>query len=386
MGVFGNIPSEPIGRTDRSMSAPLAKLRQIPPSVASVLDYEPLARERMTEQAWAYLAGGATDEATLRENCAAFQRLALRARVLQDLAGGNTRLELFGRTFEFPFLLAPVAYHTMFHPEGERATALAASAMGAGLVVSTQAGQPLEEIAQATTAPLWFQLYIQPDRDFTVDLVRRAEAAGYQALAVTVDAPVSGMRNREQRAGFALPPGVEAVNLRGMAQPPMYVGAPGEPVLLGGPLLAAAPSWKDLDWLQSITRLPVLVKGVMTAEDARRAVAMGIDGVIVSNHGGRALDGQPATIDVLPEIAEAVGGRVPLLLDGGIRRGADVFKAIALGATAALIGRPYVYGLAAAGAIGVSHVIHILRAELEVTMALTGCRDLAAITSAAVRR
>lgn len=365
---------------------PLPKLQDIPNAVVSVADYEPLARDRLTEQAWAYLSGGAADEFTLRDNCAAFQRIALRARVLQDLNGGNTRLELFGRSFEFPILLAPVAYQTMFHPDGERATTLAASAMGAGMVVSTQASLLIEDIAHGASAPLWFQLYIQPDRGFTRELAQRAEAAGYQALVVTVDAPVSGMRNREQRAGFALPPGVEAVNLRGMAQPPMQVGAPGEPVLLGGSLLAAAPTWKDLDWLQSMTRLPVLVKGVMTGEDAKSAAAIGIDGVIVSNHGGRALDSQPPTIDVLPEIAEAVGGRMPILFDGGIRRGSDVFKALALGASATLIGRPYVYGLAAAGAVGVSHVLHILRAELEVTMALTGCRDLDAISSAAVRR
>jgi 4-hydroxymandelate oxidase len=368
------------------MNAPLPKLGQIPPTVAAVADYEPLARDRMTEQAWAYLAGGAADEITLHENCAAYRRLFLRARVLQDLSGGSTRLELFGRTFEFPILLAPVAFQTMFHPDGERATALAASAMGAGLVVSTQAGVALEEIAREATAPLWFQLYIQPDRGFTLELVRRAEAAGCQALAVTVDAPVSGLRNREQRAGFSLPPGVEAVNLRGMAPPPAHVGAPGAPVLMGGPLLAAAPTWKDLDWLRSRTKLPVLVKGVMNAEDASRAVAMEIDGIIVSNHGGRALDPQPATIDVLPEIAEAVGGRVPLLVDGGVRRGSDAFKAIALGAKAVLVGRPYVYGLAAAGAIGVSHVLHILRAEFEATMALAGCKSLDAITSEFVRR
>lgn len=368
------------------MDAPLAKLRQIPPTVASIADYEPLARARMTEQAWAYLSGGAADEITLRENRAGYERLWLRSRVLQDMGGGDTRCELFGQIFDFPILLAPVAFQTMFHPAGERETTLAASAMRAGMVVSVQAGLSLEDIAREATAPLWFQLYIQHDREFTLEIVRRAEAAGYQALVVTADAPVSGIRNREQRAGFSLPPGVEAVNLRGMARPPMYVGAPGEPVVLGGPLLAAAPTWKDLDWLQSMTKLPVLIKGVMTAEDARRAAGMGLNGVIVSNHGGRVLDSQPATIDVLPEIAEAIAGRVPLLVDGGIRRGSDVFKAIAYGARAVLIGRPYAYGLATAGAIGVSHVLHILRAELEVTMALMGCRNLDAITAAAIRR
>ncbi|QGM99669.1 alpha-hydroxy-acid oxidizing protein [Methylocystis parvus] len=368
------------------MNAPLPKLQEVPSTVASVSDYEPLARDRLTPQAWAYLSGGAADEITLHENCAAFRRLWLRSRVMQDLSGGDTRLELFGRTFEFPILLAPVAHQALFHPEGERATALAASAMSAGMVVSTQASLPIEDIARETTAPLWLQLYIQPDRDFTIDLVRRAEAAGYQALAVTVDAPVSGLRNREQRAGFALPPGVEAVNLRGMKQPEMYVGSPGEPVIFGGPLLAVAPTWNDLEWLVARTKLPVLVKGVMTAEDASRALKVGSAGVVVSNHGGRALDSQPATIDVLPEIVEAVDGRAPILIDGGIRRGGDVFKALALGAKATLIGRPYIHGLASAGAIGVSHVLHVLRAEFEVTMALTGCRSLADITAASIRR
>jgi 4-hydroxymandelate oxidase len=266
------------------------------------------------------------------------------------------------------------------------ATVLAASAMQAGMVVSTQASASLEDIARQARVPLWFQLYILPDRDFTAALVRRAEAAGYRALVVTVDAPVNGVRNREQRAGFVLPPEAEAVNLRGLAPPPAMGGAAGAPVLLGTPLLASAPSWKDIAWLRSLTRLPVLVKGVMTADDAGRAVSEGVDGIIVSNHGGRVLDTLPATIDVLPEIAAAVEGRVPVLMDGGIRRGTDVLKALALGASAVLIGRPYVYGLAAAGAVGVSHVLHILRAELEVAMTLTGCRDLRAIGPSLIRR
>lgn len=367
------------------MNAPLAKLQRIPASVVSVADYEPLARERMTEQAWAYIAGAAADEVTARENSAAFQRLSVRSRVLQDLTGGNTRLELFGRTFAFPILLAPVAYQALAHPEGENATVLAASAVGAGMVVSTQAGIPLETIAHAATAPLWFQLYILPDRGFTLDLVRRAEAAGYQALVVTVDAPVNGVRNREQRAGFALPPGVEAANLRAMPPAGAHTVDAGGAGLLGSPLLAAMPTWRDLDWLRSQTRLPILVKGVMAAEDARQAIEAGVDGIVVSNHGGRTLDTQPATITVLPEIRQATGGRVPLLLDGGIRRGTDIFKALALGASAVLIGRPYIYGLAAAGAVGVCHVVHILRTELEIAMVLAGCRDLDAIGPSSVR-
>jgi 4-hydroxymandelate oxidase len=305
--------------------------------------------------------------------------------VLQDLNGGHTRFDLFGRTFEFPILLAPIAFQKLVHPDGELATALAAAAHRAPMVLSTQSSVLLEDVARQRDAPLWFQLYVQPDRGFTRDLVARAQSAGYQALVVTVDAPVSGLRNREQRAGFALPPGVEAVNLRGMSAPPQASGQAGASVLLGGPLLAAAPTWKDIEWVRSLTSLPVLVKGIMTAEDAARALDVGIAGIVVSNHGGRTLDTQPSTISVLPEIADAVGGRVPLLLDGGVRRGSDVFKALALGASAVLIGRAYIYGLAAAGAAGVAHVIHILRAELELTMALTGCRVLSDISPSLVR-
>jgi len=365
------------------MDAPLPRLQQIPPTVASVADYEPLARERMTPHDFAYLAGGSADEVTLQANSAAFARWTLRTRVLRDLGGGHTRLTLFGQPLLYPIMLAPVANHALLHPGGEVETALGASALEAGMIVSTQASLPLEDIAAAATSPLWFQLYIQPDRDFTAALVRRAEASGYRALVVTVDAPVNGIRNREQRAGFRQPVGVDAVNLRGMRPPPPVAGDP-DMLLLGGALLGGAPTWKDIGWLRSLTRLPVLLKGIMTPEDAELAVNKGVDGIIVSNHGGRTLDHVPATIDVLPEVVAAVRGRVPVLMDGGIRRGSDVFKALALGAKAVLIGRPYGYALAAAGAPGVAHVLRILRAELEVTMALAGCKDLAAIGPDAV--
>jgi 4-hydroxymandelate oxidase len=367
------------------MAAPLVKLQQIPASVVAPADYEPLARERTTEQAWAYLAGGATDEITLRENAMAFQRVQLRTRVLRDLTGGGTRLDLFGQSYATPIFLAPIAHQKLFHPDGELATAVAASAVSACMVVSTQATVTLEDIARQATAPLWFQLYVQPDRGFTRALAQRAESAGYRALVVTVDAPVSGMRNREQRTGFALPPGVEAVNLRDMPPPTSRTGMT-DALLLGSSLLACAPTWRDLEWLRTTTRLPLLIKGIMTAEDACQAIESGVNAIVVSNHGGRTLDTQPATIEVLPEIVEAVGGRIPVLFDGGIRRGSDVFKALALGARAVLVGRPYVYGLAAAGAVGVSHVMQMLRAELEVTMALTGCTELNAIVPSSIRR
>ncbi|MGP9824249.1 alpha-hydroxy acid oxidase [Ectopseudomonas khazarica] len=358
---------------------PLAPLQQIPADIAAVGDYQAYARERMNEQAWAYLAGGAADELTLQDNRQAFDRLRLRSRVLQDLRGGNTRLRLFGQDYEHPIFVAPVAYQKLAHADGELACVLGASALRAGMVVSTQASIELETIAAQAQTPLWFQLYIQPDRDFTAALVRRAEAAGYRALVLTVDAPVSGIRNREQRAGLALPTGIEAVNLRGMRPLAVSADPSASSLLLGGPLLNAAPTWADLAWLRAQTRLPILLKGILSAADAEQALAAGVDGLIVSNHGGRTLDGLPATIEALPEVAAAVQGRVPVLLDGGIRRGTDILKALALGADAVLVGRPCIFALAAAGAVGVAHVLQLLRAELEVAMALTGCADLASI-------
>lgn len=360
------------------MPPPLPVLERIPPEIAAVADFEPLARERMTAQAWAYLAGGAADEITLRRNREAFDELRLRGRVLADLKGGDTRLQLFGQTFEFPILLAPVAYLKLAHPHGEIAAALGAAAAGAGFIVSTHASVALEQLAAgAGPRRLWFQLYVQPDRKFTAGLVRRAEAAGYSALVVTLDAPVNGNRNREQRARFALPPGVEAANTRDL--PPAPVRRGGRDAPLCGGILEDAPSWRDLAWLRSLTRLPLLLKGIMAPEDAVRAIEAGVDGLVVSNHGGRTLDTLPASIEALPAVVDQVKGRVPVLIDSGVRRGTDVLKALALGASAALVGRPYVHGLAAAGAAGVAHVIGILRAELEVAMALTGCRDLPSI-------
>lgn len=362
------------------MPSPLPPLASIPPDIVSVEDYEPLAYERLEGPVWAYLSGGAADETTVRENRAAFERIRLSPRLFRDFNGAHTRFHLAGTSYEHPIFLAPTASHHLFHHDGEIATAVGAYAMQAGMVVSTQASTSLEDIARATRSPLWFQLYIQSDRDFTVDLVRRAEVAGYKAIVVTADAPLNGLRNREQRAGFRMPPGVTAPNLRGLNPPP-----PAETVF-GSEILNTAPTWKDLAWLQSHTKLPVFIKGILDPEDARIALEQGVSGIIVSNHGGRTLDTLPATIDALPRIAEVVEKRVPILLDGGIRRGTDVFKAIALGAQAVMIGRPYLHGLAAAGALGVAHVLKILRTELELTMALTGARSLSEITPAALWR
>lgn len=351
---------------------PLPPLSTIPPEVVSLDDYEVLARERVEESVWAYLAGGAADELTLARNREAFARLELSPRILRDLSGANTRLELFGRTYAHPVFIAPTAFHGLFHPEGERATVLGASAMEACMTVSTSAGVPLEEIVRGATVPPWFQLYVQADRGFTAELVKRVEEAGCTALVVTADAPLHGLRNREQRAGFRLPPGVEAVNLHGMNQLPPEEG------VFGTALLETAPTWKDLAWLRSLTRLPVILKGVLDPADARIAADEGFAGIVVSNHGGRTLDTVPAAIDVLPEVAGAAG-TMPVLLDGGIRRGTDVLKALALGAAAVMVGRPVLHGLAAAGATGVAHVLKILRTELEIAMALTGRPTLSAV-------
>lgn len=365
---------------------PLPPLTQIPASVASLSDYEALARERVSDAVWAWLNGGSADEITLKENSAAYQRLFLQNRILKNLQGGHTRVELFGQTYEYPIFLAPVSYHRMLHAEGELATVMGASALKAGMVVSTYATYSIEDVARASTSPLWFQLYMRPERAETELLVRRAEAAGYKAIVVTVDAPVNGIRNQEQRAGFSLPADIRAVNLNGFTSKPAWVAVPGESPVFGSHLLADAPGWDDVAWLCQSTSLPVLLKGITSAHDARLALAAGASGIIVSNHGGRVLDGMPATIDSLSAVVGAVRNQVPVLVDGGIRRGTDIVKALALGASAVLIGRPYLHGLAAAGAAGVAHVLHILRTELEVAMALTGCATLADITEEVIFR
>ena len=372
--------------TQKINPTPTLQRHSVLHSTASLADHEQLAQQALDANAWSYFSGGAADEITLRTNRSAWDGSTLQPRVLRALAGGHTRIELLGRTLAHPILLAPIAFQRMAHPDGELATAYAAAALGAGLVLSTQSSTPLEDVASAMLGdsgrgPLWFQLYVQHDRGFTRQLVQRAEAAGYEALVLTVDAPTSGTRDRERRASFRLPPGISAVNLAGLAPPPPVELRPGQSALFDG-LLQHAPTWDDVAWLQSISRLPVLLKGVLHPGDARQAAALGVAGLIVSNHGGRTLDTAPATAHALPRIAEAVQGALPLLVDSGIRRGTDVLKAVALGASAVLVGRPAIYGLAHAGAAGVAHVLRLLRDELETAMALSGCRTLAEATPA----
>jgi 4-hydroxymandelate oxidase len=349
--------------------------------LVNLADHEAYARTVLSPQADAYFNGGAADELTLHENVQAWQRIALLPRVLRPMAGAHTRVELLGRTLAHPILVAPMAYQRLAHPHGEMATALAASVLGTGMVLSTQASTPLEDVARLVLAesargPLWFQLYLQADRGFTREIVQRAEAAGYEALVLTVDAPVNGARDRERRAGFALPPGISAINLQGLREPGPVTLQPGQSALFDD-LMTNPPTWDDVAWLRSITGLPVLLKGITHPADARLAVDAGAAGLIVSNHGGRTLDTVPATASLLPAVAQAVGGAVPLLVDGGIRRGTDVLKAMGLGATAVMVGRPILHGLTNAGAAGVAHVLRLLRDELEMAMALTGCSSLA---------
>lgn len=347
-------------------------------------DYEKLAPAHMSEMAWEFMRGGAADELTLRWNEEAYQRIRLMPRHLVDVSRLDTRVTLLGRELGHPILLAPVAYQRLMHPEGELAMARGAGSAGAAAVLSCFSTVTLEEVAKAAKAPLWFQLYIQPDRDFTQGLVRRAEKSGYQALVVTVDTPVLGARYREQRVSFALPAGIEQANLRGLPTATGDHRPKGQAIYSA--VLDPTLTWKDIEWLRSLTRLPVLLKGVLNSDDAARAVDAGVSGIIVSNHGGRNLDTAPATVDALPAVAARVAGRVPVLVDGGIRRGTDVLKAIALGASAVLIGRPYVYGLAIGGAEGVTRVVQILRRELEMAMALSGRVSLASIDGSVIAR
>ncbi|MGJ8671324.1 alpha-hydroxy acid oxidase [Rubritalea sp.] len=347
-------------------------LSPIPHDAVSLADYQRLSNQILDSSSLAYLNGGAADQHTLTANSKAWSSAQLWPRVLSDKHATDTKVTLFGNQYESPVLIAPTAYHKLFHPEGELATAAAAAALNIPFIVSTQASSGIEEIAAcAPGAPQWFQLYIQHDREFTARLVERATSANYQAIVLTVDAPINGIRNAEQRAGFKLPQGVEAINLRGMRTPPAPCSA------LDPHFTAGLPSWKDIAWLKSLTHLPIILKGILHPLDAQLAIDHGADAIIVSNHGGRTLDQVPSTQNALPHIAKQVNGQLPILVDGGIRRGTDVLHALALGADAVLIGRPIIHGLSVAGATGVAHVLKLIQHELEVAMLLGACTRLA---------
>lgn len=353
----------------------------IPADIVCAADYERHARNHMISAAWAYLQGGAADELTLAANCDAWKKLELWPRALANVRNGHTKCTIFGDTLAHPIILSPVATQKVFHTEGELASVLAAGVMGGLAVVSTQSSISLENIAQNAQGPLWFQLYWQGSREATLELAKRAESAGYRALVLTIDAPVSGARNREQRAGFTVPTHAAQANVTPIILP----GLLDEMSAVFDGFMSIAPVWDDAQWLINQTNLPVLLKGIMHADDAIKAVEIGATGIVVSNHGGRVLDSVPATLLALPSVVAAVQGAIPILVDGGIRRGTDVVKALALDATAVMIGRPYIYALATAGALGVAHLIRLLREELEIAMALTGCKSLGDINSKTLR-
>ncbi|GAA3950571.1 alpha-hydroxy acid oxidase [Allohahella marinimesophila] len=351
----------------------------IPRDVVSLGDYERVASTRLTHACKEHIAAGVGDELTLQRNREDFDRIRIQPRLLRNFAQANTSCELLGSRLRHPIMLAPVAYQKLVHVDGELATAAGAAAVDCGMIVSTLASASLEDIANQGLSLLWFQVYFQPERAATLALVRRAERAGYTALVVTLDAPVSGLRNRAQRAGFELPEHVTAVNLEHFSRPPQRALDSNDSVVLHG-FMADAPTMADLTWLLAETRLPVLVKGVLNPLDALELKNLGCAGVVVSNHGGRTLDGLPSTISALAAVRAAVGDEYPVLLDSGIRRGTDVLKALALGANCVLVGRPQLYALAVAGALGVAHMLRLLHTEFETAMALSGCPSLADIT------
>ncbi len=356
----------------------------------NIFELEARARERMELQSFDYYASGAHDEVTLRANRAAFERLAIAYRVLVDVSRRDLATTVLGMPVSMPMLVAPTAFHCLATPEGEVATARAAGAAGTVMILSTLSTRPVEAVVAAASGPVWFQLYVYRDRGATAALVRRAEAAGCRALVLTVDAPLLGRRERDVRNRFRLPPGLSVANMlpEGYGDLPPVDADSGLAAYVAA-LLDPSLSWKDVAWLRSITELPVVVKGIVRPDDALRAAEVGAAGLVVSNHGGRQLDTAPATLDVLPEIADTLaahGHAIEILLDGGVRRGTDVLKALALGARAVLLGRAVLWGLAADGEAGAAYVLRLLRDELDLAMALAGAPTVKEITRDLVRR
>lgn len=355
-------------------------------SFTSLLELEDLARSKVPQAAFEYIAGGSEDEVSLQRNREAFSHWAIRPRVLVDVSHRDLSATVLGQRVSMPVLVAPSSFHCLVHPEGEVATAHGTAAAGTLMVLSSLATRTLEEVA-AVGGPRWFQLYVYRDRGVTEDLVHRAVRAGYRALVLTVDAPLAGRREKDERNRFALPPGLRIANV----QRPGFASLPGGENGSGlaqyvENLLDSSLTWRELRWLESISPLPVVVKGILTAEDAALAVENGAAAIVVSNHGGRQLDGTLGTLDALAEVVEAVHGRAEVYLDGGIRRGTDVLKALALGARAVLLGRPVLWGLALGGADGVQAVLERLAKELDVAMALSGRPTIASIDRTAVQK
>lgn len=334
--------------------------------LVAVCDFEAAAHEKLPIAAWEYFNGGSADEITLRRNVDTLDARQLKPRVLVDVSHIDTSCTLLGHTMEHPILLAPTSSHLLAHPEAEVETVRGAGAAKAVFVSSTYSNRSIEEICEAATEPVWFQIYVDDDREEVKAVVARAEAAGCCVLCVTVDNPHPNARNREERVRAQAP-----------KLPFPNVGVELGPGARGR--TRKRFSWKDIAWIRSISKTPIVLKGIMNPDDAEEAVRQGADAIVVSNHGGRVLDTEPATIEVLPAVVDRVAGRVPVIFDGGIRRGTHVLKGLAYGASAVMIGRPYLYGLSARGADGVRDVVQILRTELEAAMALTGRTRLSEI-------
>jgi 4-hydroxymandelate oxidase len=343
----------------------------------NLFDFEALARTRLDTMVFEYYAGGSDDGVSVRENRAAFARLALRPHTLVDVSHRNLATTLLGQPLAFPLVIAPLAMTAMAHPAGECAIARAAGAAGIITAVSIWSNYTLEEIAAVASAPLWFQLYVYKDRAIARQLVAQAEVAGYQALVVTTDVPVVGNREADVRNQFRLPAGLRLGNMERFARAMPAVEGASSIAAYVAAQVDAALTWKDVEGLCSSTRMPVLVKGILRADDARRAYDSGAAGIVVSNHGGRQLDTAVTALEALPDIAAAVGEHVDVLIDGGVRRGTDMVKALAFGAKAVMVGRPIVWGLAVEGEHGVRRVLEVLRREFDTAMALCGCTSVA---------
>jgi isopentenyl diphosphate isomerase/L-lactate dehydrogenase-like FMN-dependent dehydrogenase len=350
-------------------------------------DLEPLAREKLPAPIFDFIAGGAEDEVTLRANRAAWEEVEFRPRVLVNVTNIDTTTSVLGQTLPFPVMLAPVAMHMLAHPEGEKATARAAKSVDTVMILSTMSSVSIEDVAASADGPKWFQLYCYNEKGVTERLVNRAENAGFSALCLTVDVPRLGRRERDLRHVLQFPDGVIPQNfVQEIDMTSIPLQAQGSAIsAYAASLMDQTLTWDVLPWLRSITSMPVVLKGILTPEDAVLAVEHGAAAIVVSNHGGRQLDGSPATATVLPEIVDAVGGRLEVIVDGGVRRGTDVLKALALGAKAVLIGRPYVWGLAVDGEAGVSHVLSLLQTEFEWAMALCGMTSVDQVTRRLVR-
>lgn len=352
-------------------------LDHIPPEILCASDYEGLAHHFIEPATLSYIEGGSENDKTLQANRKAFDRWSIMPKIFSDLRHANTKVNLLGMPLQHPLLLAPVAFQELAHPQGELPAAMAAEATDTPMILSTLSNQKLETITQQCSGNFWFQLYFQAQRKDTLDLITRAQQAGYRAIVVTMDAIVQTPAYKAHRNGFVMPQSMDTPNIEGYST---HQSQSNHKSRIFQTVLQQTPGTEDIAWLLKQTELPVIVKGIINPQDALILKELGVHGIVVSNHGGRSLDGVPASLIALPEIRQAVGDEFPVLMDSGIRSGKDIFKSIALGANAVLIGRLQIYALAVAGALGVGHMIRLLKEELEISMAMCGCENVTEIT------